>query len=367
MRSLVCFNIFQKKTFSQCAFLVGLLACLALSVGFSLNADALSLTDNSGNYFMTGCQVEELGSSFNNGARVITGNFNGNDCFLTSDTAGLNFALSRLEVLLDRQIPKNSLVSFDYTLTVGNVAMTYYGISFRNAITLYDSCLTPYSAVSRPIGNTGTNTKISTQCSVTILTSNDKVSFSSDEQSRIAWIYSNPNTAGAAIAPSVELVISPGSWRQLSNDSLSADDRQWLLQHLPADSSPAQIEQAIVDAQQQAREDERQELDDEASDYQSELEDNPDQQAIETKMSSILAIIQDFVFAIGRPVISTCILPMDFRAYTGAGFYEVDLCHLSPPSGITTVLNVVFIFFVLGLAYSAIRSVISMYKEVIDG
>lgn len=111
----------------------------------------------------------------------------------------------------------------------------------------------------------------------------------------------------------------------------------------------------------------RESLNNEAEGYQQDLEDNLDQQAIDTKMSSIMAIIEDFVFAIGRPVISTCILPMDLRNYTGASFYELDLCHLSPPSGITTVLNVVFIFFVLGLAYSAIRSVISMYKEVIDG
>lgn len=110
------------------------------------------------------------------------------------------------------------------------------------------------------------------------------------------------------------------------------------------------------------RETERQELEQQSLDVQSQLENSEDLQSINSQTTNLISILQDFAFAVGRPVLSTCILPMDFRNYTGAGFYEVDLCRLNPPSGITNVLNVIFIFFVLGLAISAVYVIIQLYK-----
>ena len=104
-------------------------------------------------------------------------------------------------------------------------------------------------------------------------------------------------------------------------------------------------------------------FEDEAAEGLDTLEDNTDQQAIDTKMTSILSVIQGFIDAVVHPVVSTCILPIHLENFHNFGFYEVDLCHLSPPSGITNVLNVIFLFFVLGLAYSAIRSITSSLER----
>lgn len=348
------------------------MACLVSSVGFSLNASALEIT-NGGSTWFRACEMF-FGYPPANGVHVdVQEDAQGHpinssyDCAMTrSFSHGTELKLTNLKFYIKGSVLANELINFNitydlYSLPVSSGAserllFEYGGLQFGpqddGVLILNESCVDE---------NSQTYTERTLTCSYLALVTKEVTSLRTMNGTTILYSY-EPN-----YDTTLKVRVSGITTRRISYNGLTSDDRAWLEQHMPADSSPAQIEQAIVDAQQQAREDERQELDDEASDYQSELEDNPDQQAIETKMSSILAIIEDFVFAIGRPVISTCILPMDFRAYTGAGFYEVDLCHLSPPSGITTVLNVVFIFFVLGLAYSAIRSVISMYKEVIDG
>lgn len=105
-------------------------------------------------------------------------------------------------------------------------------------------------------------------------------------------------------------------------------------------------------------------FEDTSSDVQDGINDNQDISNISTKTTNLLSIITGFVNAISSPVGSTCILPIDLRNYRGAALYDVDLCHLSPPAGITNVLNVAFLFFVLALAVSAVRMIIQLYNEV---
>lgn len=380
MRSLVCFKIFQKKTFSQCAFLVGLLACLALSVGFSHNASALSTTVQNpavwySRWWTSRATVPTITANTGELKQIPFDVLVSSDSFLIGND---NWFSLENNTILELTTFSGSF-SYDFGAPQGG-PLTNCHITIR--LTTGDAVNPVCSIEENTVGANGGSITYKFSGSLPTNTGVARVDFNIGELNCTdAYSCALPLSAGRVRLKSFNMTIiseNSASTTQILQkiDGVSSDltiisDKLdtiiSLLRGMGNSLTPAQIEQAIVDAQQQAREDERQELDSEASDYQGELEDNVDQQAIETKMSSILAIIEDFVFAIGRPVISTCILPMDFRAYTGAGFYEVDLCHLSPPSGITTVLNVVFIFFVLGLAYSAIRSVISMYKEVIDG
>ena len=98
---------------------------------------------------------------------------------------------------------------------------------------------------------------------------------------------------------------------------------------------------------------------------QTSLEDNQDIATIENKTTSILVVLNNFLDILLHPRVSTCIMPIDLTAYVGASFYEVDLCHLSPPVGVTNVLNIIFVLFVVGLAVSAVRAILQLYKEAL--
>lgn len=206
------------------------LSTLLFSLSFASSASALSLGDSTGNYNITSSRVEEHGGQFVNGYRVIDGVQNGYEStfFMISDTAGLNYDLQNLEVQIDRQIPKNSLVTFNFSIKTRNVGFNYYGISFKNATTIHDSCVGPYSGTGIAVGSTSSYNTTSVGCTITLLTNNDKISFTAIQDARIAWVYNNSYTMGAGVQPEVEFSISPGSWHQLTNDGLSASDRAWL-------------------------------------------------------------------------------------------------------------------------------------------
>ena len=362
------------KTLFGCVFLPLLLAFLLLPV-FSSSVSALELEgggtiapQNSSSYLRFGFTDPKTSPSPMLGNSIQWQNILGSQ------------TVTQMGIKLSRALPnqgKNSLVSFNITWQTHHIQkINYFGMTFRDFTILWDSCYEgPVLNVTGDINATVTCTYIG------LSHAPGQDLLETTEYTQIFNTVSYPNKTA-----DYTLLVSPIYYRQVNTDGLSSSDRTWLqqqlgtsssqsiidklddiLQAIPAGASQADIEQAVEDANNASYEAQREGLNDEASGYQQDLQSNSDQQAIDNKMTSIMSIITNFVTAITHPVVSTCILPMDFRNYTGAGFYEVDLCHLSPPAGITNVLNVIFIFFVLGLAYSAIRSVIQMYKEVIDG
>lgn len=355
-------NRCSKKTLRSCFFLLFLLASLVLSVGFSPSVSAVTLAGGFRRYPVSGS---------------ITGEYYGNrytfDGVRASNDLNINglpanVTMERLIINLDDTITHDSIFTFSvmYRVTAPNSYLVpgirYYGMASGNSWTLLnESCQD-----NGPVSNGNSNYGDELTCTYFGFTDVDLALVSSEVQSRLV-IFENTNATTGLVDTSGYITVSPISARKLSFNGLTADDRAWLEAHMPSGSSQSDIEQAIVDAQATSREQERQEFEDEAAEGLDTLEDNTDQQAIDTKMTSILSVIQGFIDAVVHPVVSTCILPIHLENFHNFGFYEVDLCHLSPPSGITNVLNVIFLFFVLGLAYSAIRSIIQMYKEVIDG
>lgn len=362
MRGLECkCRIFPKKIFLSCFFLVAFLASLVLSVGFSLNASAISYGNSDTIYLITANSWATVPGSnpvvpFASGdALVYTIPNNGT---VTDFSFGLQRALSN----------NAHVISFTLNFNFGQSSQALYrSPQWQAGVTLFDSCV-------GGMDPSGSYVKTSFSCHYTVLITG--AIYQVRTVPNLTWISNVPTGSGG----NLEITVSPISSIPLVNSDLSSSDIQQLSSNITsaledleisvegsAGATPEQIQQATVSAIQQTQQSERQQLESEAQSAQNTLDNNSDQQAISTKFTSILAIIDNFVFAITHPTVSTCILPIDLRNYTGASFYEVDLCHLSPPSGITTVLNVIFIFFVLGLAYSAIRSVVQMYKEVIDG
>lgn len=362
MRGLECkCRIFPKKIFLSCFFLVAFLASLVLSFGFSLNASAFGITGT--DQYAIQEAHSGFGTAIDNSqgtwTRIYTLQKVNDDYWVNLPASGLS-AVTVMSLKLNKNIPANSLVSLSVTWTtesVGSTGFIYHSLQFEhNRSSLWDSCI---NFAGQPMYSS--DKFMTFTCNYVFYNASDTNIIDSIYGSHIWEVIHQ-----ADVDDHVNVVIRQPTSIQLSNNGLTYSDRLWLQQNMPG-ASEAQIEQAIVDGQAAAREQERQEFDTEAGNALDSLDDNTDQQAISTKFTSILTIIDNFVSAVTHPIVSTCILPIDLRNYTGASFYEVDLCHLSPPSGITTVLNVIFIFFVLGLAYSAIRSVIQMYKEVIDG
>lgn len=361
MKGLKC----KHKTFRQKTLFLWLLAVSVFFCGFSLassSASAVSATSVD-QYAITpstsgfGHVTDYVNYQWNNDYPLTQ---SANDYWVNLPFAGLA-NVNLMSLRLNKSIPANSLVSLKIVYTIQSVGtnsyVIYNGLQFEHdRVYLYDSCINAYGQPQPISGKYVTLT-----CNYIFYNATETAIIDSTYGSHIF-----ETSVQTDVADHINVVISQPSSITLSNNGLSESDRQWLSANMPGASS-ADIQSATESAIEQQREQERQEFDQESSDYQSDLEDNQDQQAIESKMTSIMGVINNFVVAIMNPVVSTCILPIDLRNYTGASFYEVDLCHLSPPSGITNVLNVIFIFFVLGLAYSAINSVVQMYKEVIDG
>lgn len=100
-----------------------------------------------------------------------------------------------------------------------------------------------------------------------------------------------------------------------------------------------------------------------ADDMVDDIETNTDISAIENKTTSILSLLGDVITAITSPTAGNCIIPFDISNYAGGTSTNVDLCHLSPPAGITNVLNIIFVVFVIFIAVSAVKAIFALYKE----
>lgn len=391
MRRLVC-RIFPKKTFSLCYFLLGLLACLALSVGLSRNVSATSVSQvnlirKSARYYRDSDGVLILAVA--NEPTYNLSAIGGHIMDYVSEQSRLLKGIYIESIPTSGGSTQNKFNSVSLQVTLWQYNPDYSNVYDFNTSTFNDQMSASFTA------HYNNNTFSYGHCT------------SSKAQSRITYTCSVVNSD---YNPVISMDFSVGNWRSAAEDDPtlarngfrvsggSTAPSPWIFGHILMGgvsynytSSPDPVvggqetiinqNQTIINQNEEVinsinnlnntvdnlSDKERDKLNHEADGYLDDINNNTDQQAIDNKMTSIFSVIQNFVNAVIHPVISTCILPMDFRNYTGMGFYEVDLCHLSPPSGVTEVLNVIFIFFVLGLAYSAIRSVISMYKEVIDG
>ena len=114
---------------------------------------------------------------------------------------------------------------------------------------------------------------------------------------------------------------------------------------------------------QNQTENQRQEDQQTADDMVDDVEVDPNIGAVEAKTTSILTLLGQVLTAITNPTAGNCIIPFDISNYAGGTSTNVDLCHLSPPAGITTVLNIIFVGFVILMAISAVKTIFRLYKE----
>lgn len=111
-------------------------------------------------------------------------------------------------------------------------------------------------------------------------------------------------------------------------------------------------------------ENQRQQDQNTADDVVDDVEGDANITAIENKTTSIIGLFSSLLTALSSPTAGNCVIPFDLTNYSGGTLNNVDLCHLSPPSGITNVLNIVFISFVIFMAISAVKLIFKLYSEV---
>lgn len=220
-------------------FLSAFLVSLACVFTFSQFVSALGI--NGGGYLnWDNGRLENYNGSVN--TPVATFNHAVDDMWVTiGDPAVFNHI-----ILATREIiPANSLVSFTARYMVQNtssLSFNYYGVQFEDGRTLItDSCVV--NNLSTATGAIGMNML---ECSYLYYSpyTTQYVDFSNGHHI-LEWA-TGSTQAGSNGA--FNIVISPASYVQLTNDGLSMSDREWLATHMPAGSSQADIEEAVENA-----------------------------------------------------------------------------------------------------------------------
>lgn len=377
MKCLI-WNILRKITGIRirCIHLFALLfLSLGLSFALSSESEAISFSDG-GDTYVSNCSVIAGANTTYSGTKQVSTD----DCVISQGaSSGSQITINQLDLTLVKDISPNELINFSISFyQLGNPATTtqilnpeFYGIVFENdnGFLILDQECNDSSLYN---GNMTTPTDEVVTCSFTGLVTR--------QLSRLKTIRSRIITYKSTNDYIWNIFFSPISTRRINYNGLTSDDRSWLqsnindddiidkldeiLQAIPAGASQADIEEAVSNSIEAQREQERLEANAEVSGYDTAMRNNEDLDSISSSTTNIINIISQFVTIISRPVVSTCILPIHLEDFHGFGFYEVDLCHLSPPIGITNVLSVIYLFFILALAISGVRTIISLYKEI---
>lgn len=78
---------------------------------------------------------------------------------------------------------------------------------------------------------------------------------------------------------------------------------------------------------------------------------------------TLLQLISGFITAVSSPAGGNCRINMDLSGYAGGTNNTLDLCHLSPPAGITAVLSILLIVFVIRAVIKVVQAMIGLYRE----
>lgn len=301
---------------------LGLLLTLLLSFVIVDKASALGFTDVNGTYYPNGGRVY---MQRHDAPGDIQGFMSGNDVvfdvrqYLSSNN--LQAAdVTEITWGLNRSIPANSIISFSVSFQEISLGSEYYGLDLRGAVLLSDSCKNnePYVYINEQ--HRGFS------CSYTAFIKDSINSLSTLEKTRIvrASLMSSYSSN-----PTYNIIVSGGAFRQLTNDSLSASDREWLESVLPDSTTVGEVEQAIDNAKESEKEEyeEQQEDVDAGAEEAGEEAEEATSNLIDTASTIIGAIrdtpatncnirIQRGGFDTGN--INLCNVPQSIRTMVGA-------------------------------------------------
>lgn len=343
---------------SFAVFVFGLVSLLLMSVTNSTSISALSLASasrwqpvSSTSYIYTGMQSYPIASGVMDGNSLL---FQLEPFF--ENVAGFT-DVTEMGFQTDRNIPSNALVSFDITFQLKDRSIEYYGLEFREGVTLSDTCFqnVPQGTANASTGNSYVlDDTIS--CSVLILTSFETGAFHTPQQTRL-FKPIVPSTYFRE--PTFNVFIDGGSYRVLSNDSLSDSDKAWLRSVIPQSSSSS-VQQISndIEALKDNDEQDRENIEQQSSDSEDAASDSADD--AEATGTTLLAAFQAFVNALTNASPSNCNLDMDLG---NLDLGVVNLCQLSPPSQFQTIASIFLIIFCVPLSIATARKVISLFRS----
>lgn len=334
---------------------LALLACLYTSAP----ASALQLTSGSIHSFTSGyINVFDLSAGASaDYNRKIYGSLSDPNLVFTGIPV-IN-TVRQFHLSLSDNIVANSIFTFnvEYKI-VGTTPQApnyqYYGISSGSAWTLLDqSCVTP---AQNGYGGTANNSfyyESILQCTYVGFT-NVTLDHISTQYNADIITFRNQNTSASGNIDA-SMHFSPVNARAISWNALTQEDRAWLESVLPAGTSTADIEQAI----DSAREDEKDEYEQQAEDNESDINDASAD--AEATGQSLLSILTGFLSVLTSAQPTNCNL--DTTLIPHLSIPAVNLCQNSPPSAIVVLGSLILIGFVVPLAYHLVKRLLALIGE----
>lgn len=346
MKGFLCL----KKTFTAC-----LLLCfysLACSLSFSNSANAVSLSGMG--------QVGPAGTSAIN--MSLDGNFS--TPYFSNLVDGVRYTSS--------QYYSNYFSSSSFRFTPGSLipasSLGFLTINFRfmgntDFERPYDppsSFLINSSTSSVQVLNytcydsdslSGTTKTYSLSCDIMLY-------FLDSQSGYFSLSYSlSAGNNGSTTSVAFRAYLSKLIYRVVDFDSLTTNDKDWLTY----DFAEA-IAGAVAEGQKEADEEQKQQAETQASD--SETEANTQGGDSSTQGQTLLQAFSSFVSAITNvQPDQSCDLDVDFSGYASGLEATVDLCSISPPSGLTFIGSILLILFCVPLSISTVRRMVALFRS----
>lgn len=162
----------------------------------------------------------------------LTAGANGDNIRWTGISAG--YSVREMQIYFQKPIATEpTLASFTITYNVGSAKTSwYYGVTWREALTLSDSCINNVS----PVVNSPTEVNQSITCSYLVLINEPNLVALHGSPNGEIFFYLNQTTGDTG-----SITVTPFFTRGISNNGLSDDDRQWLQANMPSGTSQTDI------------------------------------------------------------------------------------------------------------------------------
>lgn len=343
-----------------------------LAVGIAIicvanNASAIEIADRGANVYPTeATSFYQKGLSTDNSVR-IRGYLTGSDLVFqpTSRLADPWGDWSQIGWDWDNPVPLYSLLSFSMTIQISAPGVEMYGFKFEQTVELANTCEDFF------VGSVVYGTF---HCDFLLLTRGNVSGLTSYVGSRTAKLSFNQVYANNQF---YNIFVHPGSYVTLTNNSLSSDDRAWLKRWLtdemnsdaqdildklddviaamPAISKP-DIADAVEDGESAAREDEKDEYEQQAQDNETAI--NSDSSAAQGAATSLLGVVGQFIGVLTSAQPTNCNLDGSLIPHLNLG--NLNLCTYQMPTALTVLGSLVLIAFVVPLAYFTVKRMLAL-------
>lgn len=375
MKVLKC----QKKIFSLCSFWAVLLLCTLFSLFGSTESVSAYNLGSTGRYSIMAGVGRRTQIITNNNGQIQTWNnplvVNGSVQFV--ETTSVNGGQVR-EVYLELQsdLPKSLFhFSIRWTTPGSRYNVNYMGITPGGSWTLLDSTCFPQVEYSNNSQTNATDIICDyygyTEGDINVLyMSGNIMNITTDgfiivvngvDYVEVSDVSGGGGSGGYSdLEDDITTIINRLNTNNTQNTYINynIEDIKDLLEALQAGQL---TEQDIENAIDNALESEKDQYEQQQEDVEDSINSSTTQ--AETQGTTLLGVLTGLITALTNPVGGNCTIDVDLSLYHGGTHNYVDLCHLSPPSGVSAILSIILIVVVVMGTIHIIKAMIGLYRE----